>query len=343
MPELRKDPVVDRWVIIAAERGARPDDFSTEAEPPSNGFCPFCPGHEDKTPPEVAQWGRDADAPANTSGWKVRVVSNKFPALSSQGEVERQGLGMFDMMSGIGAHEVVIESPEHDWDFAEATPQQTQYILSAYIERMKALREDSRFEYTIVFRNSGTVAGASLAHPHSQIISVPIIPNQVKDYLEASRTYFKQKQRCVYCDLIRQELSMRDRVVEENEYFVVLSPFAARFPFQLQIFPRRHSHDFVQMTPDETRALGEVLARSLKRIKVCLGNPAYNMMIQTAPHERERAGHPEYWGTLAQDYHWHIDILPRLTKVAGFEWGTGFYINPVSPEQATQFLKDVTL
>jgi UDPglucose--hexose-1-phosphate uridylyltransferase len=343
MPELRKDPIIDRWVIIAQERGQRPDDFKSEADQPGGSFCPFCPGNEDKTPPEVAQWGRAADASPNSEGWNVRVVPNKFPALTQEGDLDRQGLGMFDLMNGIGAHEVVIENPGHEWDYPEATPEDVQNILSAYIARMNALKQDERFVYTIIFRNEGTVAGASLAHPHSQIISVPIIPDQVKDHLDAARTYYKQKSRCVFCDVLRQEISMRDRIVEENEHFVVLSPFAARFPFELQIYPRRHQHDFTQMTPEEVTSLGDTMARSLRRIKVCLNNPAYNMMVQSAPHERQRPGHPEYWGTLSQDFHWHIDILPRLTKVAGFEWGTGFYINPVSPEQATRFLRDVEI
>ncbi|HEX8834319.1 MAG TPA: DUF4931 domain-containing protein [Abditibacteriaceae bacterium] len=343
MPELRKDPIIDRWVIVAAERGRRPTDFVADTDPASGSFCPFCPGNESKTPPEIAQWGRPAGAPADTSGWDVRVVSNKFPALSSEGELDRQGLGMFDLMNGVGAHEVVIENPRHEWDFAEATPEEMRTILAAYVSRVQALGQDERFLYTLVFRNNGTVAGASLAHPHSQIISVPIIPGQVKERLDAARNYYYQKTRCVFCDVLRQELMMKDRVVEENEHFIVLSPFAARFPFELQIYPRRHCHDFTLMTPEEIAALGETLTRNLRRIKVTLNNPAYNLMIQAAPHLHPRAGHPEYWGTLAHDYHWHIDILPRLTKVAGFEWGTGFYINPVAPERATEFLKDAQI
>lgn len=343
MPELRKDPIIDRWVIIAAERGRRPSDFDVDSDPPSGAFCPFCPGNEGKTPPEIAQWGRAPEAAPDTTGWRVRVVPNKFPALTQEGDLDRQGLGMYDKMNGIGAHEVVIESPRHDWDFAEATAEETNDILCAYIARMNALRQDERFVYTLVFRNNGTVAGASLAHPHSQIISVPIIPAQVKEHLDAARDYYRDKTRCVFCDVIRQEVSMRDRVVEENEHFVVLSPYAARFPFQLQIFPRRHSHDFTQMTPAETQALGDTLGRNLRRIKETLNNPAYNLMVQSAPHEHPRPGRPEYWGTIAQDYHWHIDILPRLTKVAGFEWGTGFYINPVSPESAAEYLREATV
>jgi len=343
MPQLRKDPIIERWVIIAAERGRRPSDFSIEPEPQSSSFCPFCPGNEGKTPPEIAQWGRAEGAPADTSGWDVRVVPNKFPALSPEGELDRQGLGMFDLMNGIGAHEVVIESPRHEFDFAEATSDEMRDIIGAYIARVQKLSCDNRFLYTLVFRNSGTIAGASLAHPHSQVISVPIIPAQVKDKLDASRKYYADKTRCVFCDVLRQEMSMKDRIIEENEHFIVLSPYAARFPFEMQIFPRRHSHDFTLMSPAEILSLGETLSRSLRRIKDALGNPAYNLMVQSAPHLHPRAGRPEYWGTLAHDYHWHIDILPRLTKVAGFEWGTGFYINPVAPERATEYLRDASV
>jgi UDPglucose--hexose-1-phosphate uridylyltransferase len=341
MPELRKDPIIDRWVIIASERGRRPTDFPADEEPPSGAFCPFCPGNESKTPPEITQWGRDSSAPPNTSGWNVRVVPNKFPALTAEGDLDRQGLGMFDLMNGVGAHEVIIESPRHDWTYADATPEETRTILNAYVERMCAMREDERFMHTVIFRNDGTVAGATLAHPHAQLISIPIIPRQVKDHLDAARAYYLQKVRCAFCDVMRQELSMKERVVDENEHFVVLSPFAARFPFQLQIFPRRHSHDFTLMTEEEIGALGDTLSRSLRRIKLALSSPAYNMMVQTAPHMRPKTGASEYWGTIPQDYHWHIDILPRLTKVAGFEWGTGLYINPVSPERAAQFLREV--
>ena len=340
MPELRKDPIIDRWVIIAAERSRRPHDFFSEAEPPPSGFDPFAPGNEDKTPPELAQRGRAADAPANSPGWNVRVVSNKFPALTQEGELDRQGLGMFDKMNGVGAHEVVIESPRVDWDFADATPQEARDIIEIYIERMNALRADPRLLHTLVFRNAGVAAGASLAHPHSQIISVPVIPAQIKETLDASHTYFTQKERCVFCDLVRQETSMKDRVVEENEHFVILSPYAARFPFELQIYPRRHSHDFSQMSPEEIAALSEVLPRSLKRVNEALGNPAYNMIVQTAPHAAPRSLQDDYWNTVPQSFHWRIDILPRLTKVAGFEWGTGFYINPISPESATEYLRE---
>ncbi len=340
MPELRKDPIVDRWVIIAAERGGRPNPSAINNEPPHNAFCPFCPGHESRTPPEIAQWGRDNGAPPNTDGWKVRVVPNKFPVLTNEGHLEPQGLGMYDFMNGVGTHEIIIENPRHDWDLAEATVPEMTGIINAYMARLTALRQDDRFRHLLIFRNNGVAAGATVAHPHSQIIAVPITPYQVKEHLDAAREYFLRKQRCIYCDLLRQELSMKDRVVEANEHFIVTSPFAARFPYELRIYPRRHSHDFTLMTPEEIAGLGDTLPRTMRRINRVLNRPAYNLMIQTAPTQRPRPGHPEYWGTLAQDFHWRIDILPRLTSVAGFEWGTGFYINTVSPERATEHLTE---
>ena len=341
MSELRKDPIVDRWVIIATERSRRPSDFaSTEVPLPVGAFCPFCPDNENRTPPEIAQWGRPAAAPANSPGWRVRVVPNKFPVLNNEGALDPQGLGMFDFLNGIGSHEVIIESPRHDWDFPEATPSEMREIFCAYTARLNDLRRDERFRYIVIFRNSGTIAGATLAHPHSQVIALPIIPKQVKEQLDAAREYYERKSRCVFCDVLRQEISMKERVVEANEHFVVLSPFAARFPFELQVYPRRHSHDFALMTAEEMDALGDTLARNLCRLKRTLNNPAYNLMVQTAPAQQPKPGQPGHWATIPHDYHWRIDILPRLTRVAGFEWGTGFYINPVAPEQATQLLQE---
>jgi UDPglucose--hexose-1-phosphate uridylyltransferase len=334
MPELRKDPIIDRWVIIAAERGRRPTDFSKSPEPQNGAFDPFAPGNEDRTPPEIAAWGRPEGAPANSPGWQVRVVPNKFPALASEGELNPQGLGMFDLVNGVGAHEIIIENPLPDWDFDKASVEEMRLVLNAYIHRINTMREDKRFRYAVVFRNAGAAAGATLSHPHSQIIAVPILPKLIKEPLEAAREYFERKQRCIYMDIVRQELAMRDRVVEESEHFVVLSPFAARFPFEVTIFPRRQCHDFTLITPEEIDALGEVLTRTLRRYQTALSGPAYNMMLQNAPFTRP------HLGTIEQDFCWHIDILPRLTNVAGFEWGTGFYINPVSPEKATEYLRE---
>ncbi len=342
MPELRKDPVVQRWVIIAAERGQRPSDFRTESPivEVSPKSCPLCPNNEDRTPPEVFAIRLDGSKP-NTPGWLVRVVPNKFPALKLDGELNRRGLGLFDLMDGVGAHEVIIETPDTthpDWD---AFPvEQLYHVFLAYQARLRALRADKRFRYTLVFRNYGAQAGASLAHPHSQIIALPIVPQLPKEKLTAARQYYLDKERCLFCDLLYQERELQKRVVLESEHILVLSPFAARFPYELHFFPKRHCHDFAEEEDEVLRDLAVVVKRVLIVLKSLLGQPAYNFVLQTAPNPLPRPGRPDYWGTLPYDYHWHWEFLPRLTRVAGFEWGTGFYINPVSPEAAAEVLRE---
>jgi UDPglucose--hexose-1-phosphate uridylyltransferase len=347
MPELRKDPISERWVVIATERGKRPTDFKrssvTEEFAEENvARCPFCEGNEAVTPSEITSWRRPETAP-NTPGWSVRVMPNKFPALSVEGEVNRTGMGIFDMMSGIGAHEVIVEAPKHNINIPEMDDEHVEKILWAYKQRIVDLEKDNRFRYVLVFKNYGKAAGASLSHPHSQLIATPITPRYVKLELTNSRAYFLEKERCIFCDVIRQELAMGERIVYENEYFVAIAPFASRFPFEVWIFPRRHEFGF-QIMPDEERGL---LARCLKdilrRLKACLNDPPYNYVLHTAPNAMPRPGKPDYWGTIQYDYHWHIEIIPRLTKMAGFEWGSGLYINPTSPEQAAKFLREVEI
>lgn len=341
MSELRKDPIVDRWVIIATERSRRPGDFQGMPTEPQSTFCPFCPGHEDRTPLEIAQYGRSSNTPPNSVGWQTRVVPNKFPVLTIDGDTAPQGLGMFDMMRGVGAHEVIIENPEHSWDPANATVGEMEMVLQAYSDRIKDLRQDPRFRFIMVFRNSGAAAGATIEHPHSQIIALPITPKPVKEQLDSARDHFNRKSRCIYCDLLRQEEYMKHRIVEDNDDFVVLCPYASRFPFEMQILPKHHLHDFAQISDSERSALADILSRSLRRLKHLLHSPAYNMTLHTAPAMHPRPGRPHYWGTIEQDFHWHIDILPRLARVAGFEWANNLYINPVTPENASEYLRNI--
>lgn len=341
MPELRKDPIIERWVIIAAERGQRPSDFRAETtivdvNPKS---CPLCPNNEDRTPPEVFAIRLDGSKP-DTPGWSVRVVPNKFPALRLDGELNRRGIGLFDMMNGVGAHEVVIETPEHSVDWDTMSAEQLKRVFQAYQARLKTLSEDYRFRYLLVFRNYGVQAGASLSHPHSQIIALPIVPQLPKEKLNSARQYFLEKERCLFCDLIFQEQELQKRVVLESEHIIVLSPFAARFPYELHFFPKRHFHDFAQTGEEVLMDLALAMKQVLSALKCLIGQHAYNLVLQNAPNPIPRPGRPDYWGTLPYDYHWHWEFLPRLTRVAGFEWGTGFYINPVAPEAAAEVLRE---
>jgi len=330
MPELRKDPVVGRWVIISTERGRRPSDFTIEPVRARSSNCVFCPGSEAKTPPEILSI-RSPDSAANEPGWSLRVVPNKFPALRIEGELEPEGEGLYDMMNGVGAHEVVIETPSHDASLATISSDAVADVLLSYRERMVDLKKDPRFEYILVFKNHGAAAGASLEHPHSQLIATPIIPIMVMEELKGSSQYYEMKERCVWCDIVRQERrSRKKRVIAEANGFVALAPFAPRFPFETWILPTRHRSAFEEAGVEELRGLADLLGDFLRRMDRVLNGPPYNFMLHTAP-LREGA---------LEHFHWHLEIIPKLTNVAGYEWGSGFFINPVPPEDAAAALRE---
>ncbi len=330
MPELRRDPIHGRWVIISTERGRRPSDFAIEEQRPIGGFCPLCEGNEDKTPPEIIAF-RDNGTPPNSPGWTLRVVSNKFPALRIEGELNREGDGIYDKMNGLGAHEVVIETPRHHETLSTLPLKGVKDVLWAYRERMMDLRRDQRLRYVLVFKNHGVAAGASLEHSHSQIIALPIVPTWVSEEIEGAKNYFQYKERCVFCDIIRQELQQRSRLIIENQGFLSIAPFASRFPFETWILPKTHSPSFEHMKSPLYEQAAQILSETLHRLHQVLNDPPYNYIIHTSSFSEMENDH----------YHWHFEIMPKLTKVAGFEWGTGFYINPTPPEEAAQYLREV--
>jgi len=334
MPELRKDPVTGRWVIISTDRAKRPTDFSREPVRMKGGFCPFCPGNESKTPPEVLAFRPQPDGgPAperDTPGWRVRVVPNKFPALGIEGNLDRQAEGMFDRMNGVGAHEVIIETPEHNLTLANLPIKRVEDVIWAFRDRIIDLRQDKRFKYILIFKNHGEPAGASLEHPHSQLIALPIVPRQVIEELQGAKQYYTYKERCIFCDAIRQEQEAGVRVVSENADFLTISPYAPRFPFETWILPKRHESAFENSTSQSYENLARAIQTLLAKSNLVLDNPSYNFIIHTSPLQEANNDY----------YHWHIEVMPKLTKVAGFEWGSGFYINPTPPEEAARFLRE---
>jgi UDPglucose--hexose-1-phosphate uridylyltransferase len=334
MPELRRDPVTGRWVIIAPDRQNRPHDFQVErAVASGREHCPFCPGHEAMTPPEVLAYRPGGGAP-DTAGWEVRVVPNKYPALQVEGmTVDREGDGMFDRMSGIGAHEVIIETPDHDRPLALLSALEIERVLWAWRERMLDLKRDVRLKYILVFKNHGAAAGATLEHPHAQLIALPIVPDLVRDEIEGARRHFAVTQRCVFCDIIQQERRDGRRVIEENAEMIAIAPYAPRFGFETWILPRRHGARFEEAPPHEYEGLARLLKAVLQRLHLALEAPPFNLVLHSSPFGED----------VAEVYHWHIEIMPKLTRVAGFEWGTGFYINPTPPEEAAQVLRAVRL
>lgn len=329
MPELRKDPVVGRWVIISTERARRPSDFETESVHPHGAPCVFCPGNEERTPPEILAL-RPAGTRPNTPGWTLRVVPNKFPALRIEGDLEPSGEGPFDRMNGVGAHEVVIETADHMASLATLPVEHVTEVLLAFRDRVADLKKDARFEYVLAFKNHGEAAGASLEHPHSQLIATPIIPIMVVEELEGAARYYDRKERCVWCDIVRHERRAERRLIAEADGFVALAPFAPRFPFETWILPARHRSAFEESSVEELRALAGLLGDFLRRMNRVLRDPPFNFMLHTAPLKESSLEH----------FHWHLEVIPKLTRVAGFEWGSGFSINPVPPEDAAAVLRE---
>ena len=319
-------------MIIATDRARRPADFTREsASVTGSRYCPFCPGHEGKTPPEVLAY-RNSGGP-NEPGWTLRVVPNKFPALRVEGDLDRQGEGLYDRMNGIGAHEVIVETPEHAASLCDLGEKQVSDVFFAFRDRILDLKSDPRLRYMMVFKNHGPAAGATLEHPHSQLIALPVVPKRVQEELDGALRYFQFRERCIFCDILQQESQTRDRIVLETDHFVVIAPYAARFPFETWILPRRHLAHFSSTDAQAIHNLGWVLRTVLRKIDRALEKPPYNAIIHTAPAQDGALEH----------FHWHMEIIPKLTKVAGFEWGTGFYINPTPPEESARFLRDVGL
>ncbi len=329
MPEFRRDPIQGTWVIIATERKRKLSDFVLSPLPKSKaGFCPLCEGNEDKTPSEILAFRNGT--PPNSPGWSLRVVPNKFPALQMTGGLGREGYGIYDKMNGIGTHEVVIETSSHEETLATLSLKAVEKVLWAYRERIIDLSRDRRLRYVLIFKNHGVAAGASLKHSHSQIIALPIVPKRVSEEIEESKRYFDDKERCVFCDIIRQEIREKRRIISETESFFSVAPFASRFPFETWVLPKEHSPCFEHMGDSAYKQTAQVLSDTLRKMSRVLNDPPFNYVIHTSSlPESEK-----------DFYHWHLEIIPRLTKVAGFEWGTGYYINPVPPEDAAQFMSN---
>ena len=330
MSQWRRDPIVGRWVIIDNEEPARPSDFEKEVINWDAKGCPFCQGNEHMTPPEVLAF-RDKNTKPDTPGWSIRVVPNKFPALKIEGNLDRRGIGMFDMSNGIGTHEVIVETPHHKKSIPDLSNKEVKDIVESCCLRAKDLAKDPRFKYILIFKNFGYSAGASLQHNHTQLIALPMIPKNVSEELKGSLRYFEYRGRCIFCDIIYQEYQDRERIISENRDFIAFCPFSSRFPFEVWIVPKKHNPYFTNMSEEEKLYFALILKDTLSRVRSVLSDPPYNFIIHTSPLD----------GEYRESYHWHLELMPKLIKIAGFEWGTGFYIVPTPPEMAADYLKEV--
>ena len=335
MPSLRQDPATRKWSIIATERAMRPDDFADDAGDAArieayDKSCPFCNGNEHMTPEPTLI----IPARGGSGAWALRVVPNKFAALSKpssdSASTARIRNGMYLEMDGVGEHEVVIEVPDHSKTIATMTEEEVSRVIATYKTRFLELDRSPWNQQIIIFRNRGEGAGTSLAHPHSQIIGTPIVPEDIRSRLEVAQRYYDDYGTCLYCDMLQAEIKEKVRIVASNSGFVAFTPFASTVPYNIWIVPRRHASSFGVITGDEADLLGSVLRSVLLRMHALLGNPDYNYVIRSAPHHS--AGEPHF--------HWYLEILPRLTTQAGFEIGSGMNINVVVPEDAALQLRE---
>jgi UDPglucose--hexose-1-phosphate uridylyltransferase len=335
MPELRQDPTTKEWIILATERTKRPHNFRHQKPkktlPALDENCPFCPGREAETPPEVLAYREtgSADGPE----WRVRVIPNKFAALVPEGDTRRRLLAsVFRRMDGVGYHEVIVETPVHNRFIHEMEQAEVEEILRAYRTRYMALRQDKRIRYILIFKNHGEAAGTSLVHPHSQLVATPVVPANLRSKYEEAIRYYDATGRCIYCDVVDAEVAAGERIVMDTEHFVVFHPFASQTPFETWIAPKRFCPSFWQITTEEMSNLAAVLKDTLTRLAKVLNDPDYNYVITSAPVGDEDE----------EFYLWHIQIVPRLTRIAGFELGSGMRINTVRPEDTAGFFREIS-
>jgi UDPglucose--hexose-1-phosphate uridylyltransferase len=327
MAELRREPIAGRWVVITADHPKGPSDY-LPFKPPyrpqePEGQCPFCPGNEGLTPKETFSLSSEG------RGWSVRVVPNKFPFFHIEGEFDRRGEGMYDAMEAIGAHEIVVEAPEHHQNLATMESDQIEKIFVAYRARLIDLERDLRFQQFLILKN---YPGVFNRHPHSHVIAMPVIPKRIDEEIWGTLDYYQRKERCIFCDIIKEEISLKKRVILETVHFLVFSPYASRYPFETWIIPKSHCPDFHLITEEEIRDLSAGIQSLFLCFYKLLSDPPYSLALHTAP-VRNRFHRPEY--------HWHIETRLRIGLREGFEWGTGFFVNPTPPEDAAAFLRGV--
>ena len=327
MAELRREPITRMWVVVTTDHPKGPSDYLSFKPPyrlqEPEGPCPFCPGNEGMTPGETFSISRDGGK------WSVRVIPNKFPFFHIEGDFDRRPEGMYDVMEAIGAHEIVVETPDHDRPLATMETNQIEKILQAYQARLIDLEKDQRFQQFLILKNH---PGIFNRHPHSHIIAMPVIPKRMDEEIWGTLDYYQRKERCIFCDIIKEEISMKKRVILETVHFLIFSPFASRYPFETWIIPKVHCPDFHRITEAERKDLSVGIQSLFSSFHNLLSAPPYSFTFHTSPIQ-DRFHRPEY--------HWHIETRLRIGLREGFEWGTGFFVNPTPPEDAARYLRDV--
>jgi UDPglucose--hexose-1-phosphate uridylyltransferase len=332
MSELRKDPVVERWVIIADDSLRSPSILHKALDSGADMLCPFCPGNEHLCPPEIFS-SRPYDSGPDNNGWNLRVIPNRSPLLMVEENYQRLGEGLYDKITGVGANEVIIETSSHGIRQARMTPAQLENLFWTYRDRIHDLKKDIRLRSILIYKNCGRLAGATLDHAYSLLLALPIVPRVITEEIEGAKKHFHYKERCIFCDVIRQEIQIETRMVLETDFFVVIEPFAPRVPFETWILPKRHAPRFEYVEPGEIHDLAIGFKEVLSRLDEGLNYPDYNYYIHTAPFGNECDPY----------FHWHIEILPRLMPITGLEWSSELYYNSTPPEDAANFLRSIVV
>ncbi len=337
MHELRKDILLGRWVAVLSDSKA-PSEYDLPGRNRElESSCILCPGRENETPSEIISIrkpGTSSDAP----GWWTRAIPSFKPLFQIEGDLGRRGIGIYDKMNSIGANEILIESPDHNIRSEDLGLEQVKRVMTLYKYRLADLEKDSRLRYILIYKNSGKDAGEIFSHPVSYLMATPVLPKKVKDELDGAKQYYNYKERCIFCDIIREELRVGERIILETKSFVAFCPYAAKFPFESWIIPKRHNCAFQEITSEEIEDMGLMLMSILKKLRQIFNEPPFNYFLHTAPNMIPRRNH---WHTLGEDFHWHLEIIPRLVRMSGFEWGSGFYILSTSPENAARYLREV--
>jgi UDPglucose--hexose-1-phosphate uridylyltransferase len=327
--QLRKDPILSRWVAVMSESLA-PEDYPPAPARPAEDSCPLCAGRESETPPEIMSV-KNGDGP-----WQARVIPSFRPILTSEGDLGRRGFGLYDAMNSIGTDEIIVEAPQHNAKPEDMGSDQVRIVLDLYKQRLTEIQKDERIKHVLVCKNSGSEAGSGFTHQHSEIIATPVLPLRMKTELDGAKYHYSYKERCIYCDIIDEELRVGKRMIIETERFVAFCPYAPKYPFEFWIVPREHHCSYEDISAEELDDLSTVLTSLLRRMRSLLGEPSYNYVVHTAPNRIPRRDHRH---TLGDDFHWHIEVVPRLQKASGFEWGSGFYVVPTRPEDAAEFYR----
>ena len=338
MGELRYNPITKKWAVISQERGTHRNSYITKDKTADDTPCPFCDkdgGINKKLRSIFTINLPESSAPA------LIVTPNKYPAMGIEGMLNRQSSGMYDKMSAIGAHEVIIDSFRHGIDISGYTENELANLYTAFRNRIADLEKDIRFRYTAAFKNIGEDAGENIHHPHAQILAMSIVPSIVEEYINKAVNYYKEKERCIYCDIINQEKKDKSRIIFENYEFISFTPYASEHPFEISIYPKCHECSFADISDNSIRQLADITHELFTRLSQVLGNPALTLALRLAPYSSNR---PDFNGSLKyinESFHWHIDIAPVVAKLSTTNWAANICINPVSPEDAAKHLREV--